>query len=147
MRRAERVLVCGGRDFVDSSQIWGELDTLHREARHDCMTVIQGGAAGADRIAREWCKSRFVRFENYPADWSKHGRAAGPLRNQRMIDLGGPELVLAFNGGRGTADMVRRAHAAGIPVRIVPPHFGAQVPQPFREAISPPPPHPAKEGK
>lgn len=125
MARAERVLVCGGRDFVDSSQIWGELDTLHRWARQGCMVVIQGGASGADRIAREWCISRLVRFENYPAKWSEHGKAAGPIRNQRMLDVGRPDLVLAFNGGRGTADMVRRAKAAGVPVRIVPPHFGA----------------------
>lgn len=125
MERAERVLVCGGRDFADSSQIWGELDTLLRRARHDCMVVIQGGARGADQIAREWCASRFVKYENYPAKWGEHGKAAGPIRNQRMLDAGRPELVLAFNGGRGTADMVRRAQAAGFPVRIVPPHFGA----------------------
>jgi hypothetical protein len=112
-----RVLVCGGRDYCDSSRVWGELDVLHRQAKHDCMVVIQGGAHGADQIAREWCVSREVRYENYAADWTTHGKAAGPIRNQRMIDKGHPDLVLAFPGGRGTADMVRRAKAAGVNVR------------------------------
>lgn len=112
-----RVLVCGGRDFCDSSRVWGELDALHRVIPHECMRVIQGGAHGADQIAREWCASRFVVYENYAADWKTHGKAAGPLRNQRMIDQGKPDLVLAFPGGRGTADMVRRAKTAGIRVR------------------------------
>lgn len=111
-----RVLVCGGRDYCDSSRVWGELDTLLRKARHGCMVVIQGGARGADQIAREWCRSREVPYDNYAADWNAHGKAAGPIRNQRMIDEGRPDLVLAFPGGRGTADMVRRAKAAGVKI-------------------------------
>ena len=50
------------------------------------------------------------------ADWAKHGRKAGPIRNQRMIDEGRPDLVVAFPGGTGTADMVERARVAGIRV-------------------------------
>lgn len=119
IRPPERILVCGGRDFADSSTVWGELDALQRQARHECMVVIQGGAAGADAIAREWCQARYVRYHNYPAHWNLHGRAAGPIRNQLMIDHGRPDLVLAFEGGRGTADMMRRAKAAGIPVQEV----------------------------
>jgi hypothetical protein len=57
---------------------------------------------------------------NEPADWKAHGRAAGPIRNQRMIDEHRPELVVAAPGGRGTADMVRRARAAGIEVFEIP---------------------------
>jgi hypothetical protein len=116
-----RVLICGGRDFVDSCFAWGVLDSLKREAKHDCLIVIQGGAPGADQIAREWCISRQVPFDNFPADWKTHGKAAGPIRNQRMLDKGRPDLVLAFPGGRGMADMVNRARAAGVEVREVKP--------------------------
>ncbi len=114
-----RVLVCGGRDYCESSTVWGELDTIRRSLPHDTMTVIQGGARGADQIAREWCFARYVQFENFAADWAAHGKAAGPIRNQRMIDEGRPDLVLAFPGGRGTADMIRRAKAAGVRVREI----------------------------
>jgi hypothetical protein len=59
-----------------------------------------------------------VPIDVYVAQWKKHGRAAGPIRNQRMLDKGKPDLVVAFPGGRGTADMIRRAERAGVPVRI-----------------------------
>lgn len=109
----ERVLVFGGRDFNDETAVFGALD-CHVVPRRD--TVIQGGAPGADRLAREWCRINFCRYENFPADWQKHGRAAGPIRNQQMIDEGRPTKAVCFSGGRGTADMERRARAAGIPV-------------------------------
>ncbi len=58
----------------------------------------------------------------YPAQWHQYGRAAGPLRNQEMLTDAKPDLVLAFHRNlarsRGTADMVRRARAAGVPVRV-----------------------------
>lgn len=107
-----RVLVCGGRDFNDADTVFAALDG---HVRHG-DTIIQGGAPGADRFAREWSHQRKCRYENFPADWKAHGRAAGPIRNQQMIDEGKPTKVIAFPGGRGTADMVRRARAAGIPV-------------------------------
>lgn len=110
----ERILVTGGRDYADQAMLFGALD-MEAEERQ-IYTIIQGGADGADRLARLWCHSRQCRYENYPADWRKHGKAAGPLRNQQMIDEGRPTKVFAFPGGRGTADMVRRAKAAGVPV-------------------------------
>lgn len=109
-----RVLVCGGRDYCDASTLWGALDTLRRQSPHDAMIVIQGGARGADQMAREWCESRKVPYENYPAEWERYGRAAGPTRNQQMLDKGNPDLVVAFPGGKGTADMIRRAKEAGV---------------------------------
>jgi len=109
----ERVLVCGGRDFDDERAVFGALDVLVVPGRD---TVIQGGAPGADRLARYWCQLNRCRYENYPADWKAHGRGAGPIRNQQMIDEGKPTKVICFPGGRGTADMERRAVAAGIPI-------------------------------
>jgi len=114
----ERILVCGGRDCAEQAMLFGVLD-MEAEAR-PIGTIIQGGADGADRLARLWCHSRKVRYDNYPADWRAHGKAAGPIRNQQMLDEGMPTKVFAFPGGRGTADMVRRAKAAGVPVFMFP---------------------------
>lgn len=110
----ERILVCGGRGFAEQALLFGVLD-MEAESAH-VFTIIQGGADGADRLARLWCHSRKVRFDNYPADWRSHGRAAGPIRNQTMLAEGKPTKVIAFPGGRGTADMIRRARSAGVPV-------------------------------
>lgn len=73
--------------------------------------------AGADALAALWsAKIGLSSHARYNADWSLYGKAAGPIRNQRMIDKGKPDLVVAFPGGRGTADLVQRAEVAGVPV-------------------------------
>jgi hypothetical protein len=109
-----RVLVCGGRDFTDTIGAYKALDRLWKEHGFDC--VIEGDARGADRIAGYWARSRKLDNLKFPADWATHGNAAGPIRNQRMIDEGRPDLVIAFPGGRGTLDMMTRVKAAGIPL-------------------------------
>jgi hypothetical protein len=113
-----RILVCGGRDFSDRKTLFDALDRISAQ-RHpaDRLTVIQGGASGADHMARQWAMEQpSVWVINEPADWKTHGKAAGPIRNQKMIDEHRPDIVLAFAGGRGTADMVRRAKAAKLHV-------------------------------
>ncbi len=110
-----RVLVCGGRDYSRADHVWDVLDKIHHDKPID--QIIQGGATGADGAARGWAMSRGVTCTTVLADWDKQGKAAGPIRNQRMLDEHNPDMVVAFPGGRGTADMVRRARVAGIPVR------------------------------
>jgi hypothetical protein len=123
-----RVLVCGGRDYADRQAVWRELDRLtESNDEHPlgqvALTVIHGACStGADRWADEWADVNWARFEEYPADWGRHGRAAGPIRNQRMLDEGKPDLVLAIPGGRGTQDMITRALRAGVRVERYEPH-------------------------
>lgn len=112
-----RVLVCGGRDFTNCGLVFDTLDALAKSEVIDC--IIEGDARGADRIAGAWAKRRRVDLRLFPALWASEGKAAGPRRNQRMLDAGKPDLVIAFPGGVGTADMIRRAEQAGIPVRRV----------------------------
>lgn len=109
-----RVIVCGGREYKDRERLYDVLDG------HGIVEVAQGGAPGADTLAFDWAWSRGVPVKAFPADWKAHGRAAGPIRNQRMLDEFKPDAVIAFPGGRGTADMVRRARAAGVHVAEVP---------------------------
>jgi hypothetical protein len=121
-----RVLVCGGRDYQDRDRVFSELDNLCGEVSFEHplgtadVTVIHGACpTGADHFAAEWAIVNRVNFKGYPADWRSHARAAGPIRNQHMLDDGQPDLVLAFPGGRGTADMVKRAKRAGIEVKEI----------------------------
>jgi hypothetical protein len=108
-----RILVCGGRDYDDRTKVFETLDTLKPSV------IIEGGARGADWIAATWGMENRVPRMRFDADWQTHGKAAGPIRNQLMLDQGNPDLVLAFPGGKGTADCVRRARAAGIEVMEV----------------------------
>lgn len=111
---SQRILVCGGRDYDDAYHIWKALSELH--GTRGVSVIIHGAATGADTQAMIWAQTMGVKHAPFAADWHTHGKAAGPLRNQRMLDEGRPDLVIAFPGGRGTADMVRRAKAAGVPV-------------------------------
>jgi hypothetical protein len=74
--------------------------------------IIHGGATGADQMAGVWAAMAGLDV----LCWTVEGRSASPVSNQRMIDEGKPDLVIAFPGGRGTADTVRRARQAGIQV-------------------------------
>jgi hypothetical protein len=107
-----RVLVCGGRDYQDMRTVTRVLDGLVPRP----TLIIQGGAFGADACASEWAYKRDIQERQFTAHWKQNGKAAGPIRNQLMLEEGKPHLVVAFPGGAGTADMVRRAKAAGVPV-------------------------------
>ena len=111
------VLVCGGRDFLDGNYLRLVLDRLHD--KHNFTRLIHGGARGADSLAGNWAMLRCIARQSFPAKWEVHGKAAGPIRNAEML-AEKPSLVVAFPGGHGTADMVRRAKAAGVEVIEVP---------------------------
>lgn len=115
------VLVCGGRDFIDAPTLYWKLGQIHRE--RGINSIITGGAKGADEMADYWATRNRIELRRFPIskeEWKRLGRKAGPLRNQRMMDEGMPNLVVAFPGGSGTADMVRRAEAAQIEVIKIP---------------------------
>jgi hypothetical protein len=110
-----RVLVCGGRDFLDASRVNAVLGRLWTE-RGPITCLIQGGARGGDWMAAQWAKARGVTVAEFPADWKRYGRHAGPIRNRQMLEEGKPDLVVSFPGGRGTRNMVDQAEAAGLEV-------------------------------
>lgn len=127
----KRILVCGGRDFTnrdlmfktlydlcDEFGLWSVKDE-YGNTLPDKVIIISGKARGADTLAIDWAVINWIDFEEYPALWEIHGRKAGPIRNQQMIDEGKPDIVIAFKGGVGTQDMIRRARKHNIPVRII----------------------------
>lgn len=112
-------IFCGSREWADPYPIREAIDALHTST-----TVITGGAAGADRIAHRAAKRRGLNTVVIHADWAQHGRAAGPIRNQQMLDvLAGYDRrsVYAFRlpgKSRGTDHMVSIARDAGIWVSV-----------------------------
>lgn len=107
-----RVIVCGGRDYDNWLNVNVTLSNLG-EITH----LAEGGAPGADYLSAQWCERHpDVLHYTFPADWERYGRGAGPRRNQAMLDEFHADVVVSFPGGRGTADMVARAVAAGVKV-------------------------------
>jgi len=110
----QRVLVCGGRDYTNEKMAFAILDAAH--AANPIIEVIHGACAGADMLAEMWANQRSIPTRPFPADWDTHGKAAGPIRNRKMLDVGKPDIVIAFPGGRGTRNMIEQAEGANIPV-------------------------------
>lgn len=126
-----RILVTGSRAITDPTDVWPQLSHIvsmhvarHPQAR---ITIVHGACpSGADELASQWVQKfnaaneRQIVEERHPADWAGHGRAAGPIRNQAMVDLGA-DLCIAFPKGesRGTRHCMYRAIAAGIQTDVV----------------------------
>tara|TARA_R110002167_G_C12707228_1_gene655135 strand:- start:31267 stop:31620 length:354 start_codon:yes stop_codon:yes gene_type:complete len=114
-----KILVCGGRHYQNHEFLDETLDAISMELQQ-VVCIIQGGATGADSLARKWAEDRMLPVMEFPANWHRLGKAAGPIRNEWMVEYGEPDLVVAFPGGRGTANMVRLATEAAIAVRMIP---------------------------
>jgi len=118
------VLVCGGRSYGKTIEeyeaVFRELDKLHDRERKSIKEIVCGGAKGADSIALLWAGANDVPTHVHMANWEKYGRfttnGAGPRRNAEMLSTHDIDLVVAFPGGSGTADMVRKALIKGINV-------------------------------
>lgn len=113
-----RILVCGSRKWTEEEPIRA---ALQKYTPTD--TVITGGCSGADTIAHKIAVELKLQTEVYPvssADWKKYGPAAGPIRNQRMLKEGKPNIVLAFpkkgEANKGTKNMIELAEKAKVPV-------------------------------
>lgn len=123
----ECVLAFGGRRLNDKLLVFRKLDQIHAErgiallGHGACPNLIQLDFTviySADFLAEEWAKSREISYRGWPAKWrtGHHGRAEGPMRNQRMLTELRPTLGVEFPGGAGTADMRKRLKLAGIEI-------------------------------
>lgn len=122
-----RILITGSRNWNDAAAMQAALakilvEFLENPVGTRMPTLVHGDCEGADLMAAAWWTALRMPTESHPANWKELGRAAGPIRNQKMVDLGA-DLCLAFPmpKSRGTWDCVRRAREAGIPVEIITP--------------------------
>jgi hypothetical protein len=86
-----RVVVTGSREWSDYEVVEEALALLPPGSR-----LAHGGARGLDTIAAEIALVQGFEVVGYPADWARHGKLAGTLRNRGMVDTEFPHLVLAF---------------------------------------------------
>jgi hypothetical protein len=111
------VIIAGGRDYQGTSDSLVWLDQIL--AQLGIAGVVTGGASGADDLGRRWAEDLDIPVKIFKPDWSTHGSAAGPIRNQQMADfllLYHQRAVLLFPGGRGTQSMRNIARKSGIDV-------------------------------
>lgn len=113
-----KVLVCGGRDYNDYDVFVEKMNQLFSTLSElgEITEIAHGGASGVDDMASDYAWQYRIPCRRFPADWKTHGKAAGPIRNAKMLKEFQPDVVVAFPGGRGTGDMIQRAKAAGVRV-------------------------------
>lgn len=113
-----RVIVCGSRN-VDPGKARSVICARLAELP-GTVTIVHGAARGVDRIAGQEAEKLGLLLDVFPADWERDGKAAGFIRNQKMVDAGA-DLVLAFWDGSsaGTQHTITRAGEAGIPVEVI----------------------------
>lgn len=112
-----RILLTGSRDWPDAQQVFEVLDELRARCR--AMVLVHGACPrGVDKLGSIWAsQTRGVTLEQHPAKWNLHGKAAGMIRNQAMVDRGADLCVaFIFNGSRGATHCADAAEKAGIPV-------------------------------
>lgn len=114
------VLVTGGRDYQNREKVSETLDAI------DPSFLVEGGATGADALARAWADARGIHCATIPALWTKFGRSAGPIRNAVMVSIvkafeatGTEVTVVAFPGGTGTSNCVTLASEQGLTVKRI----------------------------
>lgn len=102
--------------MISGSRYWTNEDIIKRVLLEVQPTeVIVGDANGADKITRKLCKRYGITYTVFKADWARHGRAAGPVRNRKMIDSK-PDILYAFPLGesKGTYNAIKLASEARI---------------------------------
>lgn len=115
-----RVIVCGSRRWNDRQAISSRLADLVCDHPGEEITIVEGDGGNADKMAGQEALKGGLLVEPHPADWKRHGKSAGYVRNAEMVELGA-DLVIAFWDGRskGTQHTMDLARAAGIPVDVI----------------------------
>lgn len=125
-----KVLVTGGRDFADREWLFASLDRVQYNEMRGLVNgprkpsrlthIIHGSAKGADTLAGEWAQARGIQEVVCAANWEKHGKGAGHIRNAWMLDLLDPmyDIVMPCPGGKGTQGCMNKAHDLGLEIYI-----------------------------
>ncbi len=115
----KRVVVAGTRTYDNYEEAKAFIDSCIRNIREDFTLVfLTGECRGADALGERYAAENGFEIERYPADWDKHGRAAGPIRNKQMAEAA--DYVICFWDGvsRGTLSMIEYAQQMQKPLKI-----------------------------
>lgn len=104
-----KLIICGGRSYklTEADRIYLDIWREH----YNITEIVSGGCSGADWGGEQWAKQCGLKITRFPANWTE-GKRAGPVRNQAMAEYA--DCCAVFPGGKGTADMERRAKAEGL---------------------------------
>jgi len=113
-----KVIIAGSRNFYNYKKLYEICD--HLLQNQSKIEIVSGTARGADKLGEQYAKEKGYPIKQFPADWKRFGRAAGPKRNEQMAEYAG--MLVAFWDGksRGTKNMIQIAEKENLKVIIIP---------------------------
>jgi hypothetical protein len=109
-----KVIIAGGREINDYELLLKAV----LNAGFDITAVVSGGARGVDAMGERFATEAGLELFKFPADWEKHGRAAGPIRNRVMAEFGDALIAIWDGQSTGTANMIKQATEKGLQVHV-----------------------------
>lgn len=111
-----KVIIAGPRDLTRVGVVAAAILSLPPDWK--ITEVVSGGAPGVDTMGEEWATANGIPFKRFSADWDKHGKAAGPIRNAEMADYADALLAVRAGDSPGTRDMIAQATKACLKVHV-----------------------------
>lgn len=120
MPKQYRVIIAGGREYDDYDLLRERCDFyLQNKFNEEDVIIVSGHAKGADTLGERYAQERGLACEQYPADWERYGRGAGPIRNEQMANVANALIAFWDGQSRGTANMINLAMSKGLKVAVV----------------------------
>lgn len=114
-----RIIIAGGRDFKSYATLIREVNKYIQTNQLYDVIIVSGKARGADSLGELYAANHNLPIKEFPANWDKHGKAAGPIRNKEMAEYAGHLIAFWDGKSRGTANMIKQAEEHGLKTRII----------------------------
>jgi hypothetical protein len=114
--------IVGSRDFTDYDWFTQQVEQILNEwdtETESIKCIISGGARGVDSLAKRYATEHDIKLIEFPADWQKFGKSAGPKRNTQIVEACDHLIAFPSKEGRGTQDSIAKAEKAGVVTHVV----------------------------
>lgn len=112
-----KTIIAGCRDFTDYHLLKEQVDYYRKT--HNISEIVSGLARGADELGEVYAQQHDIPVAKFPADWDKHGKSAGPIRNRQMADYADCLIAVWDGKSKGTKNMIEEMHKHKKPVFVV----------------------------
>jgi hypothetical protein len=111
-----KLIIAGRRNFTNYKQLVQKCDDLLKGKSN--IEIVSGTCKGADKLGEQYAKQRGYKLTQFPADWNKYGKVAGPIRNQQMANYANTLIAFWDGKSRGTRNMIQLAKSSNLNIRI-----------------------------
>lgn len=112
-----KCIIAGGRDFDNLKLLTKKSDQILKNKKS--VEIVSGTARGADRLGEVYAYSKGYSVKRFPADWEKHGKAAGAIRNAEMADYCDAAIIFWDQKSKGTKNIIEQMEKRDKPYRLI----------------------------